>query len=227
MSPRYLFFVILFASVPAIAQGPILTPNVSRSPYDCAETPPPTNPRSRRLMKVRGPELAKTYTAYNKGKAIDLAEWFRYTCGLNKFVAADLEDKPIEGAENVTVNLTGYIVAVKFNRTGDGDMHIELAASPGWNGDHVVIEMSPGKDFCKARGKLWKMVEKDGCSGDECILRKPVKVEVKGYLLLGSIPQGTTDYCNAISARGIKDAAHEPRSRGIWRLQPVISLKQR
>lgn len=124
-------------------------------------------------MKIRGKDAGKTYTAYNHGKAIDLAEWFRYTCGLNKYVVATPEDTPIAGAEDVTVTLRGYVLAVKFNRAGDGDIHVEVGSSAEWNSDHVVVEMSPGKDFCEARKHLWKLVEKDGCTGDECIFKSP------------------------------------------------------
>jgi hypothetical protein len=45
-------------------------------------------------------------------------------------------------------------------------------------------------------------------------------------MLVGGVPQGTTDYCNAISTRSLKDDTHPPRVRGIWRLQPVLKLKK-
>ena len=49
-------------------------------------------------MKYRTDKDAKEYKVYNGGKAIDLTEWFKYTCGLNSFVPAQPpEDKPIEG----------------------------------------------------------------------------------------------------------------------------------
>lgn len=221
--------IMLTVLAAAGQQKPQPTPHVHLTPGDCSwEAPPSTSGKGRRAMKVRTDKDGKTYRAYNGGKAIDLTEWFKFTCGLNSFVTGQpVEDKPIEGAENITVTLKGYVLAVKFMRDGDHDIHVEIGASPDWNGDHVVVEMSPGKDYCKARENLWKIAEKDGCTGDECILKKPVRVEVRGYMLLGGLPADTTDYCHAISARGLKDATHPGRVRGIWRLQPVLRLKKK
>lgn len=203
------------------------TPNIRLTPGDCSwEAPRSTSGRGRRAMKIRTESDGKLYRAYNGGKAIDLAEWFAFTCGLNSFVSGQpLEDKPIAGAEDIAVTIRGYVLAVKFMRDGDHDLHVELGASPDWDSDHIVVEMSPGKEYCKARAALWKIAEKDGCTADECILKKPRKVEVRGYILLGGVPAGTTDYCHTISSRGLKDAAHEAHVRGIWRLQPVLRLK--
>lgn len=228
---KILFLLALLLSTVDLASGqvkpvPAPTPNASHSPFDCVEAPPSTNPRARRFMKFRGPQAGMSYTRYNNGKPIDLAEWFSFTCGLSKSVTATPEDKPIEGAENIELTLRGYVLAVKFMRTGDGDINVELGSTPAWDADHMVVEMSQGKDFCKARQTLWKLAKKDGCAGDECILKKPVPVEVRGYIMLGQVPQGTTDYCNAISARGVKDDTHTARVRGIWRLQPVLALRK-
>ncbi|MEO6654687.1 MAG: hypothetical protein ABIO36_01250, partial [Pyrinomonadaceae bacterium] len=224
-----LIFITVLLTITAVAQPKAqATSNVLLAPGDCSwEATPSTTGRGRGPMKTRTAEDGKNYQAYNRGKAIDLAEWFKFTCGLNAFVTAQpAADKPIDGAENITVTLKGYVLAVKFMRGGDHDLHVELGATPDWNGDHVVVEMSPGKAYCKARDNLWKIAEKDGCKSDECILKKPVKVEVRGYLLIGGVPPDTTDYCHVISTRGLRDAAHESRVRGIWRLQPVLMLKK-
>ena len=225
----FIFISLLLFSVAATAaQDQKPTPNVRLSPADCSwEAPVSSSGRGRRAMKTRTPRDTRSYKAYNRGRAIDLTEWFRFTCSLNSLVPDQpADDKPIEGAEDVTVTLKGYVLAVKFMRGGDRDMHVELGETPDWNGDHIVVEMSPGKEYCKARAALWKIVEKDGCREDECILKKPVKVKVKGYMMSGGAPAGTTDYCHVLSPRGLKDASHESRVRGVWRLQPVFTLSK-
>jgi len=123
------------------------------------------------------------------------------------------------------MNLRAFLTAL-FVCTSDHDLHVELGETPDWNGDHIVVEMSPGNDDCKARASLWRIAEKDGCADDECMLKKPVKVEVRGFMLTGTAPAGSTDYCHIISPRGLKDAAHQSRVRGVWRLQPVLKLKK-
>jgi hypothetical protein len=224
-----LLIALLFSAVSAAAQvNTAPTPNVRLSPADCSwEVPASTNGRGRRAMKMRTPADTKTYKNYNDGKALDLTQWFTFTCGLNSAVAAQPpEDKPIAGAEDMIVTVKGYVLAVKFMRGGDHDLHVELGETPDWNGDHIVVEMSPGKEYCKARAALWRIAEKDGCRDDECIIKKPVKVQVTGYMLSGGAPAGVTDFCHSISPRGLKDATHEPRVRGVWRLQPVLKLKK-
>jgi hypothetical protein len=178
-------------------------------------------------MKTRTPRSTSSYRSYNGGRAIDLSEWFKFTCSLNSLVPAQpADDKPIEGGEDVTVTLKGFVLAVKFMRSGDHDIQVELGETPDWNGDHIVVEMSPGKEYCKARAALCKIVENDGCKEDECILKRPVRVKVKGYMMSGGAPAGTTDYCHVVSTRGLKDTTHDSRVRGVWRLQPVIKLKK-
>jgi len=224
------FIVVLLSASAAVAQTqPQPTPHERLSPGNCSwAARTDGSGRGRRAMKFRNAKDGKTYKMYNNGKAITIPAWFEFTCGLNKLVPAQPpEDNPIEGAEDMIVKLTGYVMAVKFMRDGDHDLHVELGATPDWNSDHVVVEMSPGADYCDARANLWKIAEKAGCKTDECILEKPVRVEVTGYVLAGTAPKETTDYCNYVSPRGLKDAAHSPRVRGVWRLQPVLKLKKK
>jgi len=226
--PALLFVCLLGAATAAAQTSAKPTPNVRLSPGDCSwQATTSTSGRGRPAMKYRTDKDAKEYKVYNGGKAIDLTEWFKYTCGLNSFVPAQPpEDKPIEGAEDTIVTVKGYVLAVKFMRGGDHDLHVELGDTPDWNGDHIVVEMSPGSDYCKARAALWQIAERDGCTEDECILKKLVKVEVRGFMLTGTAPAGTTDYCHLVSPRGLKDATHESHVRGVWRLQPVLKLKK-
>jgi hypothetical protein len=95
------------------------------------------------------------------------------------------------------------LLGARFERDDDHDIHVEIGASAEWNTDHIVLEMSAGTEYCVARQALWKLVRRDGCQRDQCILRKPVEVIVTGYLLIGNPQQGVTDYCHASASRGM------------------------
>src|SRR6266498_255064 len=60
---------------------------------------------------------------------------------------------------------------------------------------------------------------------DTCVMRKPVEVLVTGYLLLGGT-QGTKNYCNAPSVRGMHKGDEGSKIRGAWRLQPVFAVRR-
>ena len=211
-------------------------------PDDCSWQPGSGQPRSvqptggvqpggggsRKALKLRTADAGKGYTKYNRGKSITLDQWFNFTCGLDALVPKEIPgDKPIEGAETVRVTLRGYLLAAKFMRDGDHDIHVELAASPDWNTDHVVVELSPGAEYCAARKALWDLVRKDGCKEDQCILQKPVEIVVTGYVLIGNPQKGVTDYCHAVSTRGLRKGDQQGRVRGLWRLQPVLSVRKK
>lgn len=199
----------------------------SGQPANGQPTNGPPRAASRKAMKLRTADQGKAYTKYNRGKPITLDQWFNFTCGLDTLVPKEIpSDKPIEGAETVRVTLRGYLLGARFMRSGDHDIHVELGASPDWNTDHVVVEMSPGTDYCAARQALWKLVRKDGCQGDECILQKPVEIMVTGYVLIGNPQPGVTDYCRVIANRGLKKGEQQGRIRGLWRLQPVLAVKK-
>ena len=123
------------------------------------------------------------------------------------------------------VTLRGFLLGAHFERDGDHDMQAEVAGSPEWASDHVLLELAPGKEYCAARHGLWQLMRKDGCKTDSCVMRKPVEVLVTGYLLLGGA-QGTKNYCNAPSARGMHKGDEGSRIRGAWRLQPVFAVRR-
>lgn len=201
-----------------------ITASAQKAPDDCSWQ---SGGKSRAAVKLRTVEDGKAYTVYNQGQPISVDEWFKFTCGLDTLMPQQIPaDHPIEGAETVRVTLTGYLLGAKFERDGDHDIHAELAASPNWETDHVVLEMSAGNAYCAARQALWKIVKQAGCRGDECILRKPVKVVVTGYVLTGNPQPGVTDYCHAKMSRGLRKGNQESRVRGLWRLQPVLSVKK-
>lgn len=202
--------------------------SIQRAPDDCSWESGGSGSRSgsRKAVKLRTAVEGKGYTNYNRGKPITIEEWFKFTCGLDALVPKEMPgDKPIEGAETVRVKLRGYLLGAKFMRDGDHDIHVELGASPEWNTDHVVIEMSAGAEYCAARKALWKLIRKDGCQEDQCVMQKPVEILVTGYVLAGNPQKGVTDYCHAVR-KGMSKGNQEGRVRGIWRLQPVLSVKK-
>jgi hypothetical protein len=207
-----LLFII---AIPASAQ---------RAPDDCSWQ---SGGKGRTAVKLRTTAEGKSYTDYNEGRPITIDEWFKFTCGLDALVPQEIPGSaPIEGAETVRVTLCGYLLGAKFERDGDHDIHVELGGTPNWETDHVVLEMSAGTEYCAARKALWKLVRRDGCRGDECILRKPVEVLVTGYVLIGSPQKGVTDYCHTIVSRGMRKGQQESHARGLWRLQPVLAVRK-
>jgi hypothetical protein len=212
-------------SFAALALLMIVSPaSAQRAPDDCSWQ---SESKLRKAVKLRTAADGKGYTDYNQGRSITIDEWFKLTCGLDGLVPQQIPlDRPIEGAETIRVTLRGYLLGARFERDDDHDIHVELAASPDWNTDHIVLEMSAGDEYCAARQALWKLVRRDGCRGDECILRKPVEVLVTGYLLIGNPQKGVTDYCHASVSRGMRRGKQESRVRGLWRLQPVLSVKK-
>jgi hypothetical protein len=182
--------------------------------------------KARKSVKTRSAESGKNYLNYNDGKPITIAEWYKFTCSLDAKVPDQIPaDSPIEGAETVRVTLRGFLLGAHFERDGDHDMQAEIAASPEWSRDHVLLELAPGKEYCAARHELWQLMRKDGCKTDTCIMRKPVEVLVTGYLLLGGAP-GARSYCRAPSTRGMRKGNDGSMIRGGWRLQPVFAVRK-
>jgi hypothetical protein len=199
------------------------TGDAQKAPDDCSW---PSTSKSRTAVKLRGATAGNSYTKLNEGRPITVEEWFRFTCGLDATVPEKLPDAaPLAGSETVRVTLRGYLLGARFERDDDHDIHVELAATPEWNSDHMVLEMSAGAEYCKARRQVWNLLRRDGCQSDSCILRKPVAVLVTGYVLVGNPPKGAAkDFCNLKMARGMKKENGESQVRGLWRLQPVFSV---
>ena len=219
-----------------LAVAPAAFAQAQLPPDDCSWQPVSDQPRavrpgagpSRKALKLRTADAGKGYTKYNRGKPITIEQWFGFTCGLDPLVPKEIPaDRPIEGAETMRVTLRGYLLSARFMRDGDHDINVELGASPEWDTDHVVVEMSAGAEYCDARKAIWNLVRKDGCKEDQCILQKPVEVLVTGYVLIGNPQPGVTDYCRAATGRGMhKGGQQQGHVRGLWRLQPVLSAKK-
>jgi hypothetical protein len=223
--PKAVINQLIKLSFAIVALLMIATPaSTQRAPDDCSWQ---SESKLRKAVKLRTAADGKSYTDYNQGRPITVDEWFKLTCGLDALVPQQIPvDRPIEGAETIRVTLRGYLLGAKFERDEDHDIHVELGSFPDWNTDHIVLEMSPGAEYCAARQALWKLVRRDGCRRDQCILRKPVEVLVTGYLLIGNPQKGMTDYCRASVSRGMHKGTQESRVRGLWRLQPVLSVRK-
>jgi hypothetical protein len=206
-----------------IIPGTLLTAHDQQKPDDCSWE---NKSKARKSVKTRSAESGKSYDNYNDGKPITIGDWYKLTCSLDSKVPDQISaDSPIEGAETVRVTLRGYLLAARFERDGDHDLHAEIGLDPEWDSDHVLLELASGTEYCEARHGLWKLLRKDGCTADECIMRKPIEVLVTGYLLLGGA-QGTKNYCRAPSARGMHKGDEGSRIRGAWRLQPVFAVRK-
>jgi hypothetical protein len=211
-----MIFLLLLATILLAADDP-------RKPDDCSWE---NQSKARKAVKTRSAASGKSYLNYNNGKPITIPEWYNLTCSLDAKVPAQIPaEAPIAGAETVRVTLRGYLLGAHFEREGDHDMQAELAAGPEWNSDHVLLELAPGAEFCEARRQLWRLVRKDGCQSDQCIMRKPVEVVVTGYLLLSSAP-ATKNYCQVPSVRGMHKGNEGSMIRGAWRLQPVFAVRK-
>jgi hypothetical protein len=197
----------------------------AQRPDDCSWE---STGKSRKAVKLRTTNDGASYTNFNSGQPVTLDQWFEMTCKLDALVPEKLpDDSPIAGAETVRVTIRGYLLAARFERDDDHDVHVELGATPHWHGPHIVLEMSAGPEYCKAREALWRLVLRDGCKGDQCFLRKPVEIDVSGFVLIGNPPKDAPrDYCNAKVSRGMRKGKEESQVRGLWRLQPVFSVKE-
>jgi hypothetical protein len=214
--------ILLFAAI-TLPLLPIAM--AQKAPDDCSWE---STSKSRKVVKLRTTDNGSTYTDFNSGRAISLDQWFEMTCKLDSLVPEKLpDDSPIMGAETVRVTVRGYLLAARFERDDDHDIHVELGATPRWDGPHIVLEMSAGPEYCNARQALWKLVRRDGCKGDQCFLENPVRVDVSGFVLIGNPPKDAPyDYCNAKASRGMRKGKEESQVRGLWRLQPVFSVKE-
>ena len=198
---------------------------IAQQPDDCSWE---STSKSRKAIKLRTANDGAAYTDFNAGRPISLDQWFTMTCKLDALVPEKLpDDAPIPGAETVRVTVRGYLLAARFERDDDHDIHVELGATPKWQGPHIILEMSAGPEYCNARQALWKLARRDGCKGDQCFLRKPVQIDVTGFVLIGNPPKDASpDYCNAKVSRGMRKGKEESQVRGLWRLQPVFSVTE-
>jgi len=132
----------------------------------------------------------------------------------------------IKGIETVKVTLEGFLLGAKFERnvhTGDGkdnDFHIEISDSKKWQSKHVIVEAPPGPEYCDARKQIFYIVRADGCGGDKCILKTPVKIRVTGFVFLDGAHGKTCKIKRGMVVGGVSGA------EGAWEIHPVLKVER-
>ncbi|MCB0834263.1 MAG: hypothetical protein KDC45_12430, partial [Bacteroidetes bacterium] len=180
---------------------------------------------------------------FNEGNSISIEEWLHWTARLDSLAPRNVEEipeeSPIEGAETFEVTLEGYLVAWKYEHSNsifekDNDFHLEIASSPDWNSDHVIVEVPPGPNYCDARRTAWALVQSDARKAGTSIgstihlFQSPVKVLVRGYVFLDAThgqpcDEDNQSFSSCNGGRGIK-VRGPSQVKGLWELHPVVAL---
>jgi hypothetical protein len=174
------------------------------------------------------------YPKHNNGETITIPEFYDLVCSFNAPAKKDIEpDTPIPDFEEKTVTVHGFLLAAKFERGEDHDIHAQIATSKEWNQDQLIIEVPAGGKYCPVRKVLWSLVRKDRetsgshSNADSIKFTDPPEVTVTGYLFLDAhhITKKTTPakYCIANGGRGLQKNGKNS-VRGIWELHPTIAL---
>jgi len=186
---------------------------------------------AREAVKDREPSEGDDYkTIGSPSHPKSPAWWFDTVCTKWEPKVKDIDvgdDTDVLDLEEQQVTVTGWIVAVKFERNQDHDLHIELSGTKAWEpAGHLIAEVPGGEAFCDARQTLWSLVSGDpNAHGDSFALQNPVKVVVTGFVFFDSHHVGKT--CEASGGRGIHGPDHEPPNvKTVWELHPVIALSK-
>jgi hypothetical protein len=174
------------------------------------------------------------YPEFKSGKAITVAEFYDLVCSFDAPVKKDIvNDKVMRDLEERTVTVRGFLLAAKFERGEDHDIHAQIAASKKWDQDQLIIEVPAGGKYCPVRKALWSLVRKDRqnsgskSKGDAIKFADPPEITVTGYLFLDAhhITKKTTPakYCIANGGRGLQKDG-KSSVRGLWELHPVIAI---
>jgi len=183
----------------------------------------------RKAVKNRTAADGANYTVHNNGAPITVAEWFGLVCGFDpklKGKNITTSTKVINGIETTQVTLEGFLLGAKFERSvhkGDGkdnDFHIEIRDSKQWRSKHVIVEVPPGPEYCDARKQIFDIVWVDGCGGDKCILKTPVKVRVTGFVFLNGAHGKTCTIKRGMTVGGVSGA------EGAWEIHPVLKVER-
>jgi hypothetical protein len=178
---------------------------------------------------VKNRRTDSPYTFHNGGRAISVADWFTIVCPLDPGVPARKEvpkNKAMK-MEELKVKIRAFILAVVFEP--DNDIHVQIADSPEFDQQQLVIEIPPGAAFCDSRSTFMALYRADG--GDKpqgYKFKNPPLVEVTGYLFLDSahMTRKRGDFCTQNGNRGFKGGLPKSPVRGIWELHPVIRIKR-
>jgi hypothetical protein len=199
-----------------------------KSPGDCDWT---QNAVAREPVKDRDPSVAAGYHEIGTPALPKAPAWWFDTVCTNwepKVKNTNVDDNTgVLDLEKQKVTLTGWIVAVKFERGQDHDLHVELSGTPAWEpAGHLIAEVPGGEAFCNPRQTLWSLISGDpNAHGDKFALKNPVKVIVTGFVFFDSHHVGKT--CEDSGGRGILGPNKEPANvKGVWELHPVIALSK-
>lgn len=188
------------------------------------------------------------YQEYNNGEPIDLNQWFRLTEKLSAQLGTSgstvPQDQIIKNVEDIQVTLKGYLLAVRFEKNvsqGDGkdnEFHIEIGATPQWEGPHVVVEVTTGQPSCAARKKAWSLAVADALSDPATKSKKkqmtlrvfanPIPVLITGYVFVdGTHAHGAMTpmkWAHDSGGRGIQVNGLASQVNGLFEIHPVTVL---
>ena len=183
----------------------------------------------RKAVKNRKAADGANYTVHNNGDAISVKDWFDLVCGFDpqlKGKNITTSTKAMNGFETVKVTLEGFLLGARFERQvhqGDGkdnDFHVEISDQSKWKSKHVIVEVPPGPEYCEARKRIFDLVKQDGCGGDKCILKTPVKIQVTGFVFLDGAHGKTCLIKRGMVVGGVTGA------EGAWEIHPVLEVKK-
>jgi hypothetical protein len=215
-----------------VLAGPVA---VSPAPDDCNLT---FTGSYRKAVKLRSPNLS----GYGDLGTLTVSDRVMQMHKLDPKVPRKPQTNTpaMKGIETNQVALHGFLVGVKFENhqqaaMADNDFHCEVADSPQWDSDHIVVEVPPGTAYCVARKAVWKLVKDDSQhSGkplsDTYVLDQPVQVDVAGYVFLDGAHarKGTKNYTDAKgkdAGRGIRGPDGTQQVRGLWEVHPVLGVR--
>jgi hypothetical protein len=212
---------------------------IAQRPDDCALE---FKGHSKRSVKLRTGADGASYELWKGGEAMTLDEWFAHTCGrrFNERVPSEVDDGPdakaIAGVETARVKVKGWLLAARFEKHEDHDLHIEIGAEPKWETDHLIVEIPPGPEYCAARTTLWALVKRDRASPrhDSKVLARPVSITVEGFVFLDyshkhqspCTNRWSKNWCDRNAGRGIHYPSPDSpsRVRGCFEIHPVLSV---
>jgi hypothetical protein len=218
---------------------------VLAGPDDCAL---PFTGSYRAAIKQRRAGLP--YQKYNHSHPIDLAQWFTLTEQLGTKLGTKGSSIPrtqiIKGVEDIQVTLKGYLLAVRFEENQhpkdgkDNEFHIEIGATPQWQGPHVIVEVTTGTPSCEARKEAWKLAVADYVADRSRknkltflrVFANPPQVIVKGYIFIdGTHAHGVMTpqkWAHDSGGRGISIKVKHLTSQvqGLFEVHPVTALDE-
>lgn len=176
----------------------------------------------REAAKTRRPAVINKY---QKLEPMSLADFYKMVRPLK--VPAKVPPEAMVGLEDVVVTLNVYLLAARFERKEDHDIHFQGGDSPNWNTDQLIMEIPAEPEFELARKTLWDIIRQDsGRDPDNWILKKPVKIQVTGALFLDAHhrPKGATNLDIENGGRGIQNNGVNS-VKGLWEIHPVTDVK--